>query len=182
MAEYFGMSTWQVPFPSWKQQAMQVAIFFVFEDMFHFFAHRALHWGPLYKHIHKIHHKYSAPFGLAAEYAHPAEVMILGTGTIAGPILYCAFRRDLHIVTVYIWIILRLFQAVDAHSGYGEYLPRIPLPFSLSSILSLSLHVRPPVLCSHTRLLPAQTSPGRSSTGFPSGLAPSTTTSTTWRS
>ncbi|TFY58560.1 hypothetical protein EVG20_g8104 [Dentipellis fragilis] len=72
----------------------------------------------LYKHIHKIHHKYSAPFGLAAEYAHPAEVMILGTGTIAGPLLYCYFTRDLHIVTVYLWITLRLFQAVDAHSGY----------------------------------------------------------------
>ncbi|KAI0699497.1 C-4 methyl sterol oxidase [Cerioporus squamosus] len=128
MAEYFGMSTWQVPFPSWKNQAAQVAFFFVFEDMFHFFAHRALHWGPLYKNIHKIHHKYSAPFGLAAEYAHPAEVMILGTGTIAGPILYCAFRRDLHIVTVYIWIILRLFQAVDAHSGYD-------FPWSLQHIL-----------------------------------------------
>lgn len=86
-------------------------------------AHQALHWGPLYKHIHKIHHKYSAPFGLAAEYAHPAEVFILGTGTILGPILYCFFRRDLHILTVYVWITLRLFQAIDAHSGYGTSLP-----------------------------------------------------------
>ena len=82
-------------------------------------AHQALHWGPLYKHIHKIHHQYPAPFGLAAEYAHPAEVFILGTGTILGPILYCMFRHDLHIFTVYIWITLRLFQAIDAHSGYG---------------------------------------------------------------
>ena len=113
----------------------QVALFFVFEEMFHYFgmdtrflvfarsplraAHQALHWGPLYKHIHKLHHKYAAPFGLAAEYAHPAEVFILGTGTIAGPMLYCYFTRNLHIVTVYIWITLRLFQAIDAHSGYG---------------------------------------------------------------
>ncbi len=119
LAEACGMSTWQVPFPSLRQLLPQIALFFVFEDMFHFFAHQALHWGPLYKHIHKIHHKYSAPFGLAAEYAHPAEVMILGTGTVAGPLLYCWFRQDLHIVTVYIWITLRLFQAVDAHSGYG---------------------------------------------------------------
>ena len=37
MAEMFGMSTWQVPFPSWKIMAPQVAFFFVFEDMFHFF-------------------------------------------------------------------------------------------------------------------------------------------------
>ena len=35
-----------------------------------------------------------------------------------GPFLYCLLRQDLHIFTVYIWITLRLFQAVDAHSGY----------------------------------------------------------------
>ena len=82
-------------------------------------AHQMLHKGVLYKHIHKIHHKYSAPFGLAAEYAHPAEVMILGTGTILGPLLYCYFTRNFHIFTMYVWITLRLFQAIDAHSGYG---------------------------------------------------------------
>lgn len=82
-------------------------------------AHQALHYGPLYKHIHKLHHRFSAPFGLAAEYAHPAEVLILGTGSIGGPLLYCAFTRNLHILAVYIFITLRLFQAVDAHSGYG---------------------------------------------------------------
>jgi len=87
--------------------------------LFRFTAHQALHTGILYKHIHKIHHKYSAPFGLAAEYAHPAEVFILGTGTILGPLLYCYFMRDLHICTVYVWIFLRLCQAIDAHSGYG---------------------------------------------------------------
>jgi methylsterol monooxygenase len=65
-----------------------------------------------------MHHEFSAPIGLAAEYAHPMEVMILAQGTISGPFLYCLFRNDLHIITVYIWVTLRLFQAVDAHSGY----------------------------------------------------------------
>jgi methylsterol monooxygenase len=118
--------------------APQIFFFFFFEDFFHFLgmslflspsrlsgsdrpyiAHQALHTGILYKHIHKIHHKYSAPFGLAAEYAHPAEVFILGAGTILGPLIYCFFTANLHIITVYIWIVLRLFQAIDAHSGYG---------------------------------------------------------------
>lgn len=79
-----------------------------------------MHYGPLYRHIHKIHHRYSAPFGLAAEYAHPIEVMVLGMGTLGGPILYCYFAQTLHIFTVYVWITLRLFQAVDSHSGYGK--------------------------------------------------------------
>ncbi|TFK47480.1 C-4 methyl sterol oxidase [Heliocybe sulcata] len=128
IAESIGMATWQVPFPSWKLMAPQIFLFFVFEDIFHYFSHQLLHQGVFYKHIHKIHHKYSAPFGLAAEYAHPAEVLILGTGTIAGPLLYSYFMRDLHIFTVYIWITLRLFQAIDAHSGYD-------FPWSLQHII-----------------------------------------------
>ena len=101
-----------------KEIAAQVLLFFIFEDAFHYFAHQALHYGPLYKHIHKIHHKYSAPFGLAAEYAHPLEMLILGVGTIGSPILYTMFTHYFHIITMYIWICLRLFQAIDAHSGY----------------------------------------------------------------
>jgi methylsterol monooxygenase len=128
IAEGLGMSTWQVPFPAWKDTVLQVAFFFVYEDMFHFIAHQFLHWGPMYKHIHKIHHKYSAPFGLAAEYAHPAEVFILGAGTITGPILYVLCTGNFHIFTMYIWIVLRLFQAIDAHSGYD-------FPWSLQHIL-----------------------------------------------
>ncbi|KAJ6632603.1 C-4 methyl sterol oxidase, partial [Mycena sp. CBHHK59/15] len=118
---------YEVPLPSLRNMAPQIALFFIFEDIFHYFAHQALHYGPLYKHIHKIHHKYSAPFGLAAEYAHSAEVAILGTGIIAGPLLYCHFNSNLHISTVYIWITLRLFHAIDAHSGYD-------FPWSLQHI------------------------------------------------
>jgi len=122
------MSTWQVPLPTWRELAPQVFLFFVVEDFCHYIAHQALHFGPLYRNIHKMHHKYSAPFGLAAEYAHPAEVMILGTGTLIGPLLYGYFKGDLHIFTVYVWITLRLFQAIDAHSGYD-------FPWSLQHIM-----------------------------------------------
>jgi len=127
-AESLGMKTYHVPFPSLKTMGPQIFFFFFFEDFFHFCAHQALHTGPLYKHIHKIHHKYSAPFGLAAEYAHPAEVFILGAGTILGPLIYCFFTQNLHIVSVYLWITLRLFQAIDAHSGYD-------FPWSLHNII-----------------------------------------------
>lgn len=117
MAQFFGLET-SVPFPPLIKMAYQIAIFFVLEDTWHYWSHRALHWGPLYKNIHKIHHQYSAPFGLAAEYASPIEVMILGLGSVFPPILWCAITKDLHILTMYIWIVLRLFQAIDAHSGY----------------------------------------------------------------
>lgn len=131
LAVYFGMSTYHVPFPSITTMAYQIALFFFMEDFWHYWAHRALHWGPLYKRIHKLHHTYSAPFGLAAEYAHPLEIIILGTGTVGGPLLWCYLSSgNLHIITMYIWIILRLFQAVDAHSGYD-------FPWSLQHFLPI---------------------------------------------
>jgi len=127
IVHYFGLLI-DVPFPDITTMAWQIAIFFVMEDTFHYWAHRGLHWGPLYKNIHKIHHQYSAPFGLAAEYAHPAEVFILGLGTVGSPILFCAITHNLHLITMYLWITLRLFQAIDAHSGYD-------FPWSLNKFI-----------------------------------------------
>jgi len=106
----------------------------------------------MYQYIHKMHHENSgtlppnlsfsshlliddddgigslpflfpAPFSIAGEYAHPVEQMILGVGTVIGP---CLFAK--HVTTVYLWMIVRLFQVVDCHSGYD-------FPWSLNRFL-----------------------------------------------
>ncbi|KIK68857.1 hypothetical protein GYMLUDRAFT_67567 [Collybiopsis luxurians FD-317 M1] len=127
MAEFFGMKTYHVPFPSFATMAWQIGFFMFFEDLFHWAGTRLLHEPLLYKHIHKLHHKYSAPFGLAAEYAHPAEVFILGMGTLGGSLLLCLFT-EVHFVSFFIWVIIKLFQAIDSHSGYD-------FPWSLKHFL-----------------------------------------------
>ncbi|PRQ72716.1 Fatty acid hydroxylase superfamily-domain containing protein [Rhodotorula toruloides] len=120
MAVAVGMKTWEVPFPSFFGQIVpQVMLFFFMEDFWHYTVHRIMHHRALYKHVHKVHHTYSAPFGLAAEYAHPIEVLVLGLGTVGGPLLWCYLSGgNMHLITMYTWICCRLFQAVDAHSGY----------------------------------------------------------------
>ncbi|KAL6451907.1 ERG25 C-4 methylsterol oxidase ERG25 [Candida maltosa Xu316] len=121
--------TFGVPFPSWKTQALQI-------DFWHFVFHSIFHYGWFYKNIHKIHHKYAAPFGLAAEYAHPVEVMALGVGTVGFPILYAYLASvnpsipPVHLFTITLWVVLRLFQAVDSHSGYD-------FPWSLNKFFPL---------------------------------------------
>lgn len=117
VATYFGMD-YGVPFPPIWKMAMQITLFFIMEDAWHYWFHRALHYGPLYKSIHKLHHTYSAPFGLAAEYASPIEVMLLGFGIVGSPVIWVLVTGELHLMTMYMWIVLRLFQAIDAHSGY----------------------------------------------------------------
>lgn len=96
----------------------QSLIFLVVEDCFQYWAHRLLHWTPLYKAIHKQHHEFTAPFGIVAEYAHAAETNILGIGTLLGPLAYVAITGNLHVISVLTWITIRLLQTVDGHSGY----------------------------------------------------------------
>ncbi|SNW62494.1 Fatty acid hydroxylase (C-4 methyl sterol oxidase putative) [Orpheovirus IHUMI-LCC2] len=83
------------------------------EDFYFYLVHRLLHHHMLYKHIHKIHHEYTAPFGFAAEYAHPLETIMLGFGTVIGPLLLTT-----NYYTVLCWLVLRIYQTVEAHSGY----------------------------------------------------------------
>lgn len=45
LATWFGLQTYQVPFSPLWLMVMQIAIFFVLEDTWHYFAHRALHYG-----------------------------------------------------------------------------------------------------------------------------------------
>lgn len=117
-------------FPTLREYLTHIAIFFLIEDTWHYWFHRALHYGPLYKHIHKQHHKYSAPFGLTAEYAHPIEVAVTGLGTVGSPVLWAYYFKNVHLITVISWVILRLFQAVDSHSGYD-------FPWSLRHFLPI---------------------------------------------
>ncbi|KAJ1922012.1 C-4 sterol methyl oxidase [Mycoemilia scoparia] len=128
IARFFGIETTQVPFPDIQTMAFQIGVFFVLEDFWHYWIHRTFHYGPLYRYVHKVHHEFSAPFGMTAEYAHPIETIVFGQGTILSPLLYCKFVGTVHAVTMLAWIWLRLFQAVDAHSGYD-------FPWSLHNFL-----------------------------------------------
>lgn len=68
-------------------------------------------WG--YENIHKVHHEYKTPIGFAAPYAHWAEIWILGIPAFLGPVLVPG-----HIITYWLWFILRQLEAIETHSGY----------------------------------------------------------------
>ncbi|KAJ3413931.1 C-4 sterol methyl oxidase [Chytridiales sp. JEL 0842] len=128
-----GMRFLDVPFPTLTTLFLQQLYFVFCEDTFHYFVHRAMHWGPLYKHIHKIHHEYQAPFGLTAEYAHTLEVLVLGQGFFIGPMTWSLATKGtpnaLHVLSVMIWMCVRLILTIDDHSGFDfpwslhHYLP-----------------------------------------------------------
>ena len=58
----------------------------IIEDFVFYWAHRTLHHPMLYARVHKLHHKYKAPFSVTATFATSTEfvvsvrVVVLGSG------------------------------------------------------------------------------------------------------
>ncbi|XP_065185659.1 methylsterol monooxygenase 1-like [Sycon ciliatum] len=111
--EYMGIPYDYESMPAWYTTLGRCFCCLVIEDTWHYFLHRGLHDRRIYKHIHKVHHHFQAPFGMVAEYAHPLETMILGTGFFIGALFFCT-----HIVFLWCWMSVRLLETIDVHSGY----------------------------------------------------------------
>nr|XP_040042182.1 methylsterol monooxygenase 1 isoform X1 [Gasterosteus aculeatus aculeatus] len=98
--------------PRWPLVLAQCFGCAVVEDTWHYFLHRLLHHRRIYKYIHKVHHEFTAPFGMQAEYAHPAETLILGAGFFIGIMIFCN-----HVFFLWAWVSFRLLETIDVHSG-----------------------------------------------------------------
>lgn len=113
--------TMELPLPKATTIMWKCMVMFVIEDFYFYCTHRLLHWKKIYKYIHKVHHEYTTPFPVAAEYSHPLETMILGLGSFIGP-----FFLTRHLLTLWVWIGIRMMESIEDHCGYN-------LPFSITN-------------------------------------------------
>ena len=109
------------PLPSFATVAWQLVFSLLVEDTMFYWTHRALHHRFVYRHVHKLHHRYTTPVVIATEFAHPIEYFVANSAPVLmGPLLLCG---TMHCATWWFWLIIRLSEAVDGHCGYE-------LPFS----------------------------------------------------
>lgn len=97
-----------------SEVASSIVVFLVIEDALFYWTHRLLHVPPLYQWIHKQHHQFYTPVGMAAEYVHPLEYLLSNSVAVfTGP-----FLLGCHLLTLWIWLFIRTVEGLDGHSGY----------------------------------------------------------------
>lgn len=101
------------PMPAWYVVVAQLVFFILLDDFLYYWVHRALHQRWLLKHVHKIHHEIRHTTAINGNYMHPLEYLSTASIALVGPLLVGA-----HLGVLWIWLVIRQYEAADAHCGY----------------------------------------------------------------
>ncbi|KAK3346511.1 fatty acid hydroxylase superfamily-domain-containing protein [Lasiosphaeria hispida] len=100
--------------PTLPELTRDLALCGLLRELIFYPTHRLLHTPRLYRAVHKVHHEFTAPVAMAAQYAHPVEQFVANTLPIAlPPVLLGA-----HIVTMWVFLAGMLVETATVHSGY----------------------------------------------------------------
>eukprot|EP01062_Namystynia_karyoxenos_P077623 TRINITY_DN7847_c0_g1_i1.p2 TRINITY_DN7847_c0_g1~~TRINITY_DN7847_c0_g1_i1.p2 ORF type:complete len:311 (+),score=103.52 TRINITY_DN7847_c0_g1_i1:91-933(+) len=137
LAAYFGFyhtcagSVFTEP-PPLTTFAWQFIVFFVLNDAWFYWGHRLAHddsgegggmGSPsFYQLVHKKHHKYTWTIGWAAVYATELEDILINFPSTFLPPLLVSFYCPVHAAVWFAYLLVRMEETVEGHSGY-----RMPL-------------------------------------------------------
>ena len=80
-------------FPGLPEVLAHLAFFVVAAEVPHFYIHWAMHHKSVYKHVHKMHHEWTAPIAWEGVYCHPLEHIFLNLLSVGmGPTLLGRFE------------------------------------------------------------------------------------------
>jgi sterol desaturase/sphingolipid hydroxylase (fatty acid hydroxylase superfamily) len=111
----FGVAPYSTsPAPSPLKLLCDIALCIPFCECLFYGMHSLLHRPSLYRRFHKIHHSFTAPVALAAQYAHPLEhVLTCYLPIMVPPLLVRASMFSM-------WVLVGIvgFESAALHSGY----------------------------------------------------------------
>jgi 4-alpha-methyl-delta7-sterol-4alpha-methyl oxidase len=109
------------PLPGAPVIVGQLLLFIVLDDFLYYWMHRLMHRPWLYRRVHIVHHRHRTPLAISGHYMHPVEFLSTAGLMMLGPVLLGS-----HVITLYLWVIIRQWEAAEGHCGY-----RLPLTAAL---------------------------------------------------
>ncbi|KAL5336575.1 fatty acid hydroxylase superfamily-domain-containing protein [Aspergillus crustosus] len=103
--------------PTFLELCRDFTICLLLREALFYYSHRLLHKPFFYARIHKLHHRFTAPIALSAQYAHPLEQIFAN----ALPISLPPRLLGNHIVTFWVFLAWELFGTATVHSGYDFF-------------------------------------------------------------
>lgn len=96
--------------------AFSVVAMIVVHDAYFYWTHRLMHWRPLYRVMHQVHHRSTNPSPWAAYSFHPLESIVE-----ASIVLVIAFCIPAHPLALAIFLLWMTFFNVSGHLGFEFY-------------------------------------------------------------
>jgi sterol desaturase/sphingolipid hydroxylase (fatty acid hydroxylase superfamily) len=100
--------------PSLGTIALQFLFGLVFREITFYYFHRLFHHPFIYPKVHKLHHQFTAPIAYSAQYATILEHAVANTAPIVLPHMLLGG----HIVSFWLFVGAKLWEAAADHSGY----------------------------------------------------------------
>jgi sterol desaturase/sphingolipid hydroxylase (fatty acid hydroxylase superfamily) len=122
------------PSPAWPEFVGTVIVLLVVHDAYFYWAHRLMHWRPLYRLAHATHHRSTQPTPFAAFAFHPVEAVIEYAFV---PIV--ALLAPIHVLPLLVFGVIMTAMNVYAHLGI-ELMPSSFIERGLGRVLLTPTH------------------------------------------
>lgn len=105
--------------PGWGDSILvlfaSIACCLLLDDFLFYWLHRGLHsWRWIYLRVHSVHHRFATPAAIAGNHMHPLEFL-----AIAAISLFVPAALGLNLFALWIWIVVRQWEAAEQHCGYS---------------------------------------------------------------
>lgn len=97
----------------WLYFWVSIAAAILAHDAYFYWTHRLLHWRPLFRFAHHVHHRSTSPTPWAAYAFHPLEAVIQ-----AGIYVLIVFALPMHPLALMLFLVYMIVRNVVGHLGF----------------------------------------------------------------